>query len=61
MGRAMVVACGSSIMCGAGTTLRINPLFYRKTTSAKTRSLEKRSVLFACIDICDGLSYCMVL
>ncbi|KIJ89987.1 glycoside hydrolase family 5 protein [Laccaria amethystina LaAM-08-1] len=30
-------------MSGARTTLRINPLFFRKTTSAKTRSLERRS------------------
>jgi isopenicillin N synthase-like dioxygenase len=61
MARPVVVAFGSSIMSGAGTTLGINPLFFRKTTSTKTRSLERKLVRFPCVDIRDGVSYCMVL
>ena len=47
-------------MSGVGTTLRINLLFFRKTTSAKTRSLKRRSVLFAYVDVFDDVSNCMV-
>ena len=53
------VVCGSSFMSGAGTTSRINLLFFRKTTSAKTRPLKRRSGLFACVDVFDGVSNCM--
>ncbi|KIJ89986.1 glycoside hydrolase family 5 protein [Laccaria amethystina LaAM-08-1] len=35
---------GSSTISGAGTTLKINLLFFRKTAPAKTRLLERRSV-----------------
>ena len=47
-------------MSGAGTTLRIKPLFFKKTTSAKTQSLKRRSVLFACVDVFDGASNYMM-